>query len=109
MTITKKVLADDLVDVLGLPLKTCHALVESVFTTIRDTLRSGETVNLSNFGNFNLRAKSVRPGRNPKTGEPCTIKARRVVTFSAGQKLRDIVRQRSMKMGEIWNSKDAGA
>lgn len=109
MTITKKVLADELVDALGLPLKTCHTLVESLFTTIHDTLRSGETVNLSSFGNFNLRDKSVRLGRNPKTGEPCTITARRVVTFSAGQKLRERCLAKVYKMDEIWSSKDAGA
>lgn len=58
------------------------------FEEIRTTLESGEQVKLSGFGNFELRDKNQRPGRNPKTGEEIPISARRVVTFRPGQKLR---------------------
>lgn len=88
MTVTKKDLTDVLVDTLGLPQTTCRELVDSFFATIKRTLASGETVKLSSFGNFNLRDKNPRPGRNPKTGIPCEITARRVVTFRAGRILR---------------------
>ncbi len=58
------------------------------FEEIRQALESGEQVKLSGFGNFNLRMKNERPGRNPKTGEEIPISARRVVTFHPGQKLK---------------------
>jgi integration host factor subunit alpha len=58
------------------------------FEAIRDSLEGGENVKLSGFGNFQLRGKNQRPGRNPKTGEEIPISARRVVTFRPGQKLR---------------------
>jgi integration host factor subunit alpha len=62
--------------------------VDAYFETIRQALESGENVKLSGFGNFQLREKNQRPGRNPKTGEEIPISARRVVTFRPGQKLR---------------------
>jgi integration host factor subunit alpha len=58
------------------------------FEEIRKALESGEQVKLSGFGNFDLRDKNERPGRNPKTGEDIPISARRVVTFRPGQKLK---------------------
>jgi len=58
---------------------------------VRETLESGEQVKLSGFGNFDLRQKSERPGRNPKTGEDIPISARKVVTFRPGQKLKSRV------------------
>jgi integration host factor subunit alpha len=67
--------------------------VESFFEEIREVLESGEQVKLSGFGNFDLRTKSERPGRNPKTGEDIPIKARRVVTFRPGQKLKSRVEE----------------
>ena len=66
-------------------------MVEVFFEEIRETLESGEQVKLSGFGNFDLRQKSERPGRNPKTGEDIPISARRVVTFRPGQKLKSRV------------------
>ena len=61
---------------------------QRVFEEVRERLEHGEEVKLSGFGNFELRDKSQRPGRNPKTGEEIPISARRVVTFRPGQKLR---------------------
>ncbi|MDO9064965.1 MAG: integration host factor subunit alpha, partial [Sulfuricella sp.] len=67
--------------------------VESFFEEIRVSLEKGEGVKLSGFGNFELRDKPERPGRNPKTGEEIPITARRVVTFHASQKLKGLVEE----------------
>ncbi len=88
MTITKMELAHQLMDNLSLSRQDAMDLVASLFLTIRETLAAGEAVRLSGFGNFTLRDKTSRPGRNPKTGEPSVISARRVVTFKASPKLR---------------------
>ena len=64
-------------------------MVEIFFEEIRETLESGEQVKLSGFGNFDLRQKSERPGRNPKTGEDIPISARKVVTFPTGSKIEE--------------------
>ena len=63
-------------------------MVEAFFEEVSSSLISNEQVKLSGFGNFDLRDKKQRPGRNPKTGEEIPIKARRVVTFRPGQKLK---------------------
>ncbi|HHV6959197.1 TPA: integration host factor subunit alpha, partial [Haemophilus influenzae] len=63
-------------------------VVENFLEEIRLSLESGQDVKLSGFGNFELRDKSSRPGRNPKTGDVVPVSARRVVTFKPGQKLR---------------------
>ena len=89
MAITKQKLAHHLSDTVGLPARECAALVDSLFGTIRSTLAAGEDVKLSSFGNFTLREKRVRPGRNPKNGEPFEIAARRVVTFRASQLVKE--------------------
>ena len=68
-------------------------LVEQFFEEIRVCLENNEQVKLSGFGNFDLRDKRQRPGRNPKTGEAIPISARRVVTFRPGQKLKARVEQ----------------
>ena len=88
MTTTKLDLTHHLSDTMGLTAKECAALVNTFFDTIRATLAAGEDVKLSGFGNFILRKKRARPGRNPMTGEPFLIAARRVVTFSASMGLR---------------------
>ena len=88
MAITKQDLTLHLTDTVGLTAKECAALVNTLFDTIRTTLAAGEDVKLSGFGNFTLREKRAWPGRNPKTGKPVEIAARRVVTFHAGPKLR---------------------
>jgi integration host factor subunit alpha len=68
-------------------------MVESFFDEVRAALENGRGVKLSGFGNFQLRDKPQRPGRNPKTGEEIPISARRVVTFHASQKLKSMVEQ----------------
>lgn len=87
-SLTKAEISRHLFDSLGLNKREAKELVELFFEEIRSVLESGENVKLSGFGNFVLRNKSQRPGRNPKTGEEIPIKARRVVTFRAGQKLK---------------------
>lgn len=93
--LTKADLADGLFQELGLNKREAKELVELFFEEIRGALENGETVKLSGFGNFGLRDKNERPGRNPKTGEEIPISARRVVTFRAGQKLRARVEEMS--------------
>jgi len=88
MTVTKAEMAYTLADERGLTHRESLDLVNSLFDTIRETLASGENVKLSSFGNFTLRDKVARPGRNPKTCAPCEIHARRVVTFKASLILR---------------------
>lgn len=93
MTLTKAELADLLFDQVGLNKREAKDMVESFFEEIRLALESGDSVKLSGFGNFQLRDKPQRPGRNPKTGEEIPITARRVVTFHASQKLKGMVEQ----------------
>ena len=88
---TKAKLAETLFEQLGLNKREAKDLVEGFFESLRSSLESGEQVKLSGFGNFDLRNKSERPGRNPKTGEEIPISARRVVTFRPGQKLKSRV------------------
>jgi integration host factor subunit alpha len=90
MTITKQDLTHHLSDTVGLPARECAALVDTVFDTIRSTLSTGDDVKLSSFGKFTLHEKRARPGRNPKNGQPFEITARRVVTFRASPKLREV-------------------
>lgn len=87
MTLTKVELADNLIEKLHLNKRDAKELVENFFEEIRVALETGEDVKLSGFGNFELRDKSSRPGRNPKTGESVPVSARRVVAFKPGQKL----------------------
>ena len=94
-TLTKAELADLLFERVGLNKRGAKDMVEGFFEEIRSALESGESVKLSGFGNFQLRNKPQRPGRNPKTGEEIPISARRVVTFHASQKLKMAVEQLS--------------
>lgn len=86
--LTKADMAEKLYDELGLNKREAKEVVEMFFEEIRQALETGKQVKLSGFGNFDLRDKSQRPGRNPKTGEEIPICARRVVTFRPGQKLK---------------------
>lgn len=90
-TLTKAELAELLFEQVGLNKREAKDMVETFFDEIRDALERGESVKLSGFGNFQLRDKPQRPGRNPKTGEEIPITARRVVTFHASQKLKGMV------------------
>ena len=91
MALTKADMAERLFEELGMNKRDAKKVVELFFEEIRVALEQGEQVKLSGFGNFDLRDKKQRPGRNPKTGEEIPITARRVVTFRAGQKLKSRV------------------
>lgn len=86
--LTKAEMAEKLFEELGLNKREAKEVVELFFDEISRSLENNEQVKLSGFGNFDLRDKSQRPGRNPKTGEEIPISARRVVTFKPGQKLK---------------------
>lgn len=86
--LTKAEMAEYLYEALGVSKRSAKDLVELFFEEIRQALEQNEPVKLSGFGNFDLRDKRERPGRNPKTGEEIPISARRVVTFRPGQKLK---------------------
>jgi integration host factor subunit alpha len=90
-TLTKAELAELLFERLGLNKRESKDMVEAFFEIIHASLVSGRDVKLSGFGNFNIRRKAPRPGRNPRTGEAIPIKARNVVTFHASHKLKSIV------------------
>ena len=87
-SLTKADIAERLYEELGFNKREAKEIVELFFEGIRDSLEHNEQVKLSGFGNFDLRDKKQRPGRNPKTGEEIPITARRVVTFRPGQKLK---------------------
>ena len=87
-SLTKAAMAEKLYQDVGLNKREAKDMVDLFFEEIRTALEQGEQVKLSGFGNFDLRDKKQRPGRNPKTGQEIPISARRVVTFRPGQKLR---------------------
>lgn len=91
MTLTKADIADRLSEKFNIDRQEAKVLVELFFEEIRVSLEKGEPVKLSGFGNFTIRDKNSRPGRNPKTGESVDISARRVVTFRPGIKFRERV------------------
>ncbi len=88
MALTKADMAESLFNELGLNKREARELVDLIFEELVASLAVGEQVKLSGFGNFYLRDKKERPGRNPKTGEKVLITARRVVTFRAENKLQ---------------------
>lgn len=92
-TLTKAELATLLFEKVGLNKREAKEMVEVFFEEVRTALERGDSVKLSGFGNFQLRDKPQRPGRNPKTGEEMPITARRVVTFHASQKLKAMVEE----------------
>jgi integration host factor subunit alpha len=94
MTLTKAELANLLFEKVGLNKREAKEMVEAFFDEVRTALEQGDSVKLSGFGNFQLRDKPQRPGRNPKTGEEMPITARRVVTFHASHKLKAMVEAR---------------
>lgn len=86
--LTRELMAERLNQELGLNKREAREMVDLFFEELQRTLESNEDVKLSGFGNFRLRDKSERPGRNPKTGEIIPVDARRVVTFRPGKKLK---------------------
>lgn len=101
MALTKADLAETLFNELGLNKREAKEFVELFFEKIRSALENGEQVKLSGFGNFGLRNKNPRPGRNPKTGEEIPISARRVVTFRASHKLKERVEHNSHNLNGL--------
>lgn len=91
MALTKAEISEQLAESLTLNKRDAKEMVDLLFEEIRQALERGESVKVSGFGNFDLRDKNERPGRNPKTGEDIPISARRVVTFKPGQKLKERV------------------
>lgn len=100
MSITRNHLAKSLAERMGMNKRETKELVADFFDIIADSLVCNEPVKLSGFGKFILRDKKARPGRNPKTGEPKLIAARRVVIFKAGEKLKQKVMQYDGDQGE---------
>ncbi len=91
MALTKAEMAERLYEDVGLNKREAKEFVDAMFNALREALEAGRQVKLSGFGNFDLRRKNQRPGRNPKTGEEIPISARTVVTFRPGQKLKERV------------------
>ena len=89
MALTKASISEKIFQDFRISKNDAKNLVECFFEEIRILLEQGYQIRLSSFGNFVLRDKNERPGRNPKTGKDTSITARRVVTFHAGQKLKD--------------------
>ena len=107
--LTKSEMAERLFEELGLNKREAKEIVELFFEEIRSCLEGNEQVKLSGFGNFDLRDKSQRPGRNPKTGEEIPISARRVVTFRPGQKLKARVESFGQEDAEVVEVTDESA
>lgn len=93
--LSKAMIAEVLLAESGLAKSDAREMVEEFFETIRHALENGQHVKLSGFGNFTLRDKPERPGRNPKTGEEIPVVARRVVTFKPGLKLKMKIEERT--------------
>ena len=100
-TVTKNELSEALFDQVGLNKREAKDMIDAFFDRIGQSLETGVEVKISGFGNFQLRNKSARPGRNPKTGQMIPIAARRVVTFHASQKLKDVVESHARE-NSIW-------
>lgn len=88
---TKADLVEIIYEKVGLSKKEAKDIVETVFETLKDSLKNGEKIKISGFGNFSVRVKRPRRGRNPQTGEDIEISARRVLTFKASQILKDYI------------------
>jgi len=103
MSVTKAELALSLHEELGFNKRESKEFVEQFFETVKCALEDGSSVKLSGFGNFGLRDKPARPGRNPKTGEEIPISARRVVTFKASQKLKEVIDSNSSALKKMFS------
>tara|TARA_B100000029_G_C17560120_1_gene953057 strand:+ start:1465 stop:1788 length:324 start_codon:yes stop_codon:yes gene_type:complete len=106
MTVTKMELANTLFEELGLNKRESKEFVEQFFEEIRKALEEGQTVKFSGFGSFSVRDKPERPGRNPKTGEEIPVSARRVVTYRASKKIRELIEENNsatkLENGDNW-------
>lgn len=93
MTMTKADMVKIICEKMGFALKESTEIVDQVFEIMKETLEGGEKIKISGFGNFNIRAKRPRKGRNPKSGEEMVISGRRVVTFKPSSVLRKVLNQ----------------
>jgi len=93
--LTKAQLAELLFEQIGLNKRESKDMIDAFFELIAGSLVEGDDVKITGFGNFQIRTKAPRPGRNPRTGEPIPIEARRVVTFHASQKLKEMIQTQS--------------
>lgn len=112
-TLTKAEIADAINEQVGLNKRESKDLIDAFFDLIRTSVMAGESVKISGFGNFQVRTKAARPGRNPRTGEEIPIASRRVVTFSASQKLRErlteaMEREKAEMPGEQETGREVG-
>jgi integration host factor subunit alpha len=94
--LTKAQLAELLFEQIGLNKRESKDMVDAFFDLVSNSLVEGDDVKITGFGNFQIRTKSPRPGRNPRTGEAIPIAARRVVTFHASQKLKEQIQAGSL-------------
>lgn len=99
-TLTRAVLTEEISTQMGLTRIESEQFVEALFSVVVGSLARGEEVKISSFGNFKLIDKDPRPGRNPKTLEECVVSARRVVTFKAGNKLKNMIQERAEHVDE---------
>src|SRR5436190_3073229 len=90
---TKADLVNDVANAAELTKKDAERLVEIVFESIIDSLNSGEKIELRGFGSFRVRSRGARRGRNPKTGDPVDIPAKRVPYFKAGKELKELINE----------------
>ncbi len=91
--LTKAQLAELLFEQIGLNKRESKDMIDAFFDLVINSLVDGKDVKITGFGNFQIRTKAPRPGRNPRTGEPIPIDARRVVTFHASQKLKELIQE----------------
>jgi integration host factor subunit alpha len=91
--LTKAQLAELLFEQIGLNKRESKDMIDAFFDLVIHSLVDGDDVKITGFGNFQIRTKAPRPGRNPRTGEPIPIEARRVVTFHASQKLKELIQE----------------
>ena len=107
--LTKAHLAELLFEQIGLNKRESKEMIDAFFELISERLIDGEDVKISGFGNFQIRTKPPRPGRNPRTGEAIPIKSRRVVTFHASHKLKNQIQgttSESPEIDEIFSAAD---
>lgn len=90
---TKADIIENTYDKVGISKKETSRIVQSVFDIMKETLESGENIKISGFGNFTVRQKKKRRGRNPQTGEEIEITARKVITFKTSNILKDLINQ----------------
>ena len=106
---TKAELVEDVARAAELTKKDAERLVEIVFESIIDTLNSGEKIELRGFGSFRVRARGARRGRNPKTGEPVDIPAKRVPYFKPGKELKELINEPAAATPSSTDGADASA